>query len=122
MKGGLEKGVYKDLLSYQRPHTFTIEYETENIPYVVEHHYTPDFVITRKDGSKLYIEAKGWLRSEDKRKMRAVKLQHPTYDIRIVFQKDNPLYKGSKSKYSDWARKLGFPYAIGTIPKDWIFG
>jgi predicted nuclease of restriction endonuclease-like RecB superfamily len=88
------------------------EYEPEKIPYVLSGHYIPDFVLTGKNG-KTYIEAKGHFRPEAKRKMVAVKKLHPAMDIRIVFY-------SFKSKDVRWAEKNRFPYAIGTIPKDWL--
>lgn len=54
--------------------------------------------------------------------MVAVKENHPTIDIRIVFYRDNPsqLGRGSKSRPSDWALKNGFPFAVGSIPREWF--
>lgn len=61
----------------------------------------------------MYIETKGHFRVEAKRKMAAVKKLHPHLDIRIVFY---------KRKLADirWAEKHGFPWAIGTIPEEWM--
>jgi hypothetical protein len=95
-------------------------YESEALKYVLYKTYTPDFVFTRKDGTKLYIEVKGYLRPEDRTKMIAVKALNPDLDIRFFFPVDNKLRKGSKSRYSDWCQKHGFPYAIGRIPKNWF--
>jgi len=86
------------------------KYESEKLAYYFTGHYIPDFVVLTPRG-KIYIEAKGYLRPEHKRKMAAVKKLYPTLDIRILF------YSFSK-KYVKWAEKCGFPYAIGTIPKD----
>lgn len=79
-------------------------------------------MITHKDGSKTYIETKGFFPYQDRAKMLLVKEQHPTLDIRIVFYRDNPsqLGRGSKSRPSDWALKNGFVYAIGEVPKEWF--
>jgi predicted nuclease of restriction endonuclease-like RecB superfamily len=97
-----------------------LEYETEKISYQIEHTYIPDFVVTRKDGSKIYIESKGYWDSIDRRKIRAVKRQHPDLDLRMIFQKNNPISKGSKTRYTDWAGKLGIPTSVGSIPIDWL--
>lgn len=94
-------------------------YEAESIPYTTTHTYTPDWKVNLKEVT-FWIETKGYLRPEDKRKMINARDQNPDYDIRIVFQKDLPSYKGSKKKYSDWARDNGFTYAIGEIPKEWF--
>jgi predicted nuclease of restriction endonuclease-like RecB superfamily len=89
-----------------------VKYEAEKIPYVIAGHYKPDFIIETPSG-KIYIEAKGYFRPEHKRKMAAVKRQHPEKDIRIVF------YRKSKSN-ERWAIKHGFPYSFATIPKEWL--
>lgn len=80
--------------------------------YTYSGHYTPDFVVETKLG-KRYIEAKGYFRPEDKRKIVAVKRCNPNLDIRIVF------YSFNKS-YVKWAEKHGFTYAISEIPRDWL--
>lgn len=89
-----------------------VKYEHEKIPYVLAGHYIPDFIIFTPSG-KIYIEAKGYLRPEHKRKMAAVKKQHPNLDIRILFYSRN-------AKYIRWAEKIGFRYAIDEIPNDWL--
>lgn len=91
------------------PHEVT--YESEKIPYVIEGNYIPDIIIHNK--KKIYLEAKGHFRPEAKRKMVAVKKQHPELDIRIVFYSYN-------KKYIRWANKYGFPFAIGDIPDEWL--
>jgi hypothetical protein len=63
----------------------------------------------------VYIETKGHLRREDKRKLVAVKKQHPEKDIRIVF------YRKDKAK-EKWATKNGFVFAFETIPEEWYHG
>jgi predicted nuclease of restriction endonuclease-like RecB superfamily len=90
------------------------KYESERIPYVLAGYYVPDFCIETISG-KVYIETKGYFRPEAKRKMVAVKKQHPEKDIRIVFY--------SRSAANErWAIKHGFKYAFETIPRDWLNG
>jgi len=89
-------------------------YEGERWPYVLACHYIPDFDIITPNGH-LYIETKGYLRPEDKRKLAAVKRQHPDKDIRIVF------YSRNKS-YIRWAERNGYRFSIGSIPKEWLIG
>lgn len=80
--------------------------------------YTPDLIL--KQG-KLIIEAKGLLDTAARVKMIAVKFCNPDLDIRIIFQRDQRIRKGSKTYYSTWAEKFGFPYSIGeTFPKEWL--
>jgi hypothetical protein len=77
--------------------------------------YLPDFRL--KNG--IIIEVKGRLTVFDRVKHLSVKEQHPEIDIRFVFQFDNKLTRTSKTRYSDWAKKHGFQYAFGEIPKEW---
>lgn len=88
------------------------DYEVERIPYVLACHYIPDFIVHTKLG-KIYIEAKGYFRPEAKRKMVAVKRQHPELDIRIVFHKQT-------KALIKWAERHSFKYAFERIPKEWL--
>lgn len=92
----------------------TFSYEGLKIPYVIAGHYTPDFVIATPTG-RLYIETKGYLRPEDKRKLIAVKKCNPNMDLRIVFYEHKP-------RSVKWAEKNHFKYAIGNIPEEWLKG
>lgn len=91
-------------------------YEPSRIDYVVERYYVPDFVLE----NGIHIECKGWFLSEDRRKMKLVKKQHPDLDIRFVFSKLDA--KGQQSKVTNrvWCKKNGFPCAEGTIPEAWL--
>jgi predicted nuclease of restriction endonuclease-like RecB superfamily len=93
-------------------------YETERIPYVLAGHYIPDFIIQTQLG-KVYVECKGYLRPEDKRKLRAVKRQHPEMDLRLLFYGESTKRERDQIR---WATKNGFKFAIDTIPKDWLKG
>lgn len=89
-------------------------YEAERLPYVLAKVYIPDWTyLSRTSRKKIYIETKGYLRPEDKTKLRAVKKQHPDIDLRIIFY-------AYKLEYIKWANKHGFPYAIGSIPEEWL--
>jgi predicted nuclease of restriction endonuclease-like RecB superfamily len=96
-----------------------VSYESERIPYVLERKYVPDFVILRENGSKTYIETKGYLRPTDRTKLCAVKRNNPGLDLRIIFA-GNDKIRGSKMRYSDWANKYHIPYSIGKFPREWI--
>ena len=108
-KNKFEARIYSQL----KKSKVSFKYESEKIPYVISGHYIPDFVITKKDGDKIYVETKGYLRPEHKRKMVAVKRAHPAMDIRILFY-------AFKAKDIKWAEKCGFIYAIDKIPKEWL--
>lgn len=79
--------------------------------------YTPDFVLS----NGIWIEAKGYLDGPDRTKLKAIRRQHPQIDLRLVFQRDNVI-KGTKNKtrYSEWAEKNGFKWALKVVPKDWL--
>lgn len=89
-------------------------YETERITYILSGYYLPDFVVNTPTGL-VYIETKGYLRPEHKRKMCAVKKQHPEIDLRILFYSHN-------DKNIKWANKNGIRWAVDTIPDEWLIG
>ena len=100
------------------------KYESEKIKYIVpetQRTYTPDFIISKKEGKKMYIETKGRLKDIDRKKLLLIRDQHPEIDLRLVFQ--NPkikIRKGSKTTYGDWATKCGLKWATTDIPEKWI--
>lgn len=96
------------------------DYEKEKLLYTIPetpHEYTPDFTVP---GQGWYLEVKGYLDADTRKKMLYVQRANPFADIRFVFQRDNPIRKGSKTKYSDWATKHGFMCAIGGVPPSWL--
>lgn len=92
-------------------------YEDREVPYILEGTYHPDF---RLVDSGVLIEAKGLLDRESKRKMVAVKQQHPELDIRFVFMSANKKIPGTKQTHAQWAEKNGFKWAEGSIPDEWL--
>ena len=128
MRSGLEEKIKLDL----EKKGIKYEYETLKFTYtkdickncgaiVKSGIYTPDFIIPRTSGIPLICEIKGYFDSQSRTKMQRVKRDNPDQDIRFVFQRDNFIRKGSKTKYSCWCLKNGFPYAIGeTVPKEWL--
>jgi hypothetical protein len=83
--------------------------------------YTCDYFIERRSGIRLLVECKGYLDSAGRTKYALIKRDNPTEDIRFLFQRDNPIRRGSKTTYGMWAEKLGFPWAVGNeIPQAWI--
>lgn len=119
-KSSLEQEVYRILNGLRHRNKFKIGYETEEIAYTVPHKYIPDFVLSFKDGRVIYVEAKGYLRPEDRTKLLAVKAQNPEKDIRLVFAQDNKLHRRTRTRYSDWCKKNDITFAVGEIPADWI--
>ena len=94
------------------------EYESTRVPYILQCTYTPDFLLP----NGVYLETKGLLSEEDRRKMKAVKEMNPDVDVRFVFQAPfNKIYKGSKTTYAKWAEKHGFLWcSFHSIPIDWL--
>ena len=100
-------------------------YEAETFEYPVKEtrKYTPDWVIKRPRSNRklLYIEYKGVLDKDSRKKMLLVKKEHPKLDIRIVFQNaSNKIYRGSKTTYGKWADQHGFIWADNVLPKEWL--
>lgn len=110
----------RGLQSFKRRLRFDVEYESESLDYIVEKTYTPDFIVTLDNGRKIYLEAKGYWDAADRRKLKAVKTQHPDLDIRMIFQRDNKIHKNSNTKYSDYCSRHGIAYTVGEIPKEWF--
>ena len=94
------------------------EYESTKVPYVIQHNYTPDFLLA----NGIFLEAKGYWDSEDRRKMLAVKKANPDLDIRMVFQTPyNTISKKSKTTYAQWCDKHEIPWTTFTdIPVEWL--
>lgn len=102
-------------------------YETEKLEYTITSNYIPDFIVITKSGKKIYIETKGNGRSWDgaaRRKLVAVKKQHPDLDIRLVFWSDGKFgatrKDGTRQTQSSWSEKNGFLWAIREIPDEWL--
>jgi hypothetical protein len=97
---------------------YKFEYESLHLNYTLSAVYTPDFILP----NGVILEAKGYFKPEDRRKMLAVKQQHPELDSRLVFQAPrNTLTKTSKTTYAMWAEKNGFPWAPSyNIPLEWF--
>ena len=90
------------------------QYEPERIPFLIAGHYLCDWLLHTPLGP-IYVETKGYLRPESKRKLIAVKKQHPELDLRLLF------YENRKAQVK-WAEKHGFKYAVGMMPEDWLKG
>lgn len=84
-----------------------VAYEPIKVNYTIPatvHSYCPDFV-----SGDVWIEAKGILDLETRKKMIYVRDQYPTKTIVFVFYNPNAkLYKGSKTTYAEWAVKNDF--------------
>ena len=90
--------------------------------------YTPDAHVQYVRASSVgpietgfLLEIKGRLTVDDRTTLEGVKRQSPSLDLRVLFMRDNPIRPKSKTRYSDWARKAGFPYHVGAkVPEEWL--
>ena len=94
------------------------EYETTKVPYVIEHIYTPDFILP----NGVVLECKGYWDSDDRRKIKAVKTLNPELDLRMVFQAPyNTISKRSKTTYAKWCERHDIPWtSFHNIPLNWL--
>jgi len=84
-------------------------------------HYTPDFRITRADGSVFYVEYKGYFRPGSRTIMMYVVAQHPDLDIRMVFQDwTKRISKTSKTTYRAWCENKNIICANKNMPLAWM--
>jgi len=97
------------------------EYENDILMWFSTHKYTPDFTLQTRSGKTIYIEAKGWMRPQDRTKMIRVKENNPDADIRFVFERSTTkLRRSSKTTYAMWATKHGFKYSDLVVPREWL--
>lgn len=115
---GLKSGFERTIVQNLTMRRVKFEYETLQIQYTLNGTYNPDFIFP----NGVIVEAKGLLDRDSKRKMMAVKKQHPELDIRFLFMDANKKVPGSKQTHGEWARKNGFPFAEMEIPEEWING
>ena len=113
-RSGLEERV-ADLLSGLG---ISYEYESKKISYVIQHHYTPDFILP----NHTVLECKGYWDAADRRKIKKVKEDNPDLDLRMVFQSPyNTISKKSKTTYAQWCERHGIPWThFHDIPLDWL--
>jgi hypothetical protein len=80
--------------------------------------YTPDFFLN----SGVIIEAKGRFTAADRRKILAVREDHPELKEYLVmlFMRDNRIHKQSTTTYSHWCETHGIPYSIAEIKEEWL--
>lgn len=87
-----------------------IKYEEDKILFTqpaVERYYLPDFKVYKN----IYLETKGKLTLEDRKKHQWIKEQHPEILIIFIFMNSrNLITRKSKTTYGDWADSTGIPY------------
>ena len=97
------------------------QYEKVSFDYVPKiRNYTPDFYLPE---SKIYIETKGRLTTNDRVKHLLIKDQYPDLDIRFVFvNANNKISRTSKTTYADWCDRHKFLWAESLVPMEWLNG
>ena len=113
-RSGLEEQVAKLLEGLG----VTYEYESTRVPYTIQHHYSPDFILP----NHVLLETKGYWDAKDRRKILAVKKDNPYLDLRMVFQSPyNKINKNSKTTYAKWCEKHDIKWtSYHDIPLDWL--
>jgi hypothetical protein len=127
-------GFERKIREFLKQNKIPFEYETRkfSLTLPVTHHkcnvcggtdinrrvsYTPDFLLTAKD---IVVESKGKFTARDRKLALAMLEQYPLEQYRMVFQRDNWLSSKKAQKYSDWCRKHGIEFHVGTdLPKEW---
>ena len=97
------------------------QYEKVSFDYVPKiRKYTPDFYLPE---SKIYIETKGRLTTNDRVKHLLIKDQYPDLDIRFVFvNANNKISRTSKTTYANWCDRHKFLWAESLVPMEWLNG
>lgn len=113
-RSGLEEQVADLLVSLDVKY----EYESTKVPYIIQHNYTPDFLLP----NGIYLECKGYWDSEDRRKIKSVLESNPDIDVRMVFQAPfNKIHKGSKTTYATWCERHNIKWcSFHSIPIEWL--
>jgi len=95
------------------------QYEKVSFDYVPKiRNYTPDFYLPK---SKIYIETKGRLTTNDRVKHLLIKEQYPDLDIRFVFvNANNKISRTSKTTYANWCDRHKFLWAESLVPMEWL--
>lgn len=124
IKHGFRSGLEDTVNDMLKENGKSFSYESEKISYIqpeTKHNYTPDFVLNKMVGGKMYVETKGrWVKT-DRLKFDLIFEQYPDIDIRFVFQNPNAkLYKGSKTTYAQYCDKKGWRWAKKEIPEEWL--
>lgn len=121
MKGKFEPVIDQMFRGLADEYGYEVHYEPTVYTLNIPHNYVPDYELKWDDGRRTVIEVKGYFRYEDQRKALAFRKDYPDVDYRMIFQKNHPIRKGSKTTYLDWAKKNNIPAVVGdSVPKEWL--
>lgn len=80
------------------------------------HTYTPDFFLP----GGVIVEAKGRWDGSHRTIVKSVMKSWPDMDLRMLFQRNNPLTKKKVNTYGSWCDRQGITWAVGMVPQEWI--
>jgi len=121
LKSGLEEVIYNYLKDKKVHFVYEGMKITFNQPTLTKH-YTPDFPLNQS----FIIESKGAFNSQDRKKHKLIKEQHPELDIRFIFSNSKTkIGKKSKTTYGKWCDLFNFKYHCVAstkipFPQDWL--
>lgn len=120
LKAGWRSGLEEQVGNQLRSLGIAAEYEPCRLKYTKPETpatYTPDFILP----NGIIIETKGRFVTEDRKKHKLLKAQHPALDVRFVFSYSNSkIGKKSKTTYAIWCQQHGFQYAQKFVPIAWL--
>ena len=94
----------RDVAASFRKQGVKFGYETRKFPFVQpakKRNYTPDFELPE---TGLFVECKGKLTKEERDKLIWIRETYPDLPFIVLFMRArNPIRKGSKTSYGDWA-------------------
>ena len=123
MRSMLEVYVAAELCELQKQKKILkFEYEPEVWTYQHEpQKYTPDFKVTMPNKSVQYLESKGKMTDDTRKKIVSVKRCNPDKDLKIIFERaNNKLKAGGKMTYGKWSDKIGIPWNEKKVKEEWL--
>jgi hypothetical protein len=101
----------KKKIKYEyEPHIMSYQYKPQK--------YTPDFWLPDHD---LYVEVKGKMTDDIRRKMWTVIECNPDVNIAMVFERAaNKIRKGSPTTYAKWCERKGIEWSEHLIDDEWL--
>lgn len=119
LRHGFRSGLEEKNAKHLEANGVPVLFEVRKIKYTVPESvrtYTLDFELP----NGILVETKGKFEPQDRAKHLFIKNQYPELDLRFVFQRpSDPIYKGAKTSYAQWADKHGFRWACRLIPPEW---
>lgn len=104
---GFKSNFERDVASFYEG---KLSYEADKIVFTqpsIKRYYLPDFKVYKN----IYLETKGKLTLEDRKKHQWIREQHPEILIIFIFMNSqNKITRKSKTSYADWADENDIPW------------